>query len=66
MIADTELWGVLVNAELITSAIALVLTFFLHRVLVSLGFHRLIWHPALFEASLFVILCGVINYFLII
>jgi hypothetical protein len=62
MNADTEIFGVLLNAELITSAIALALTFVLHRGLVFLGLHRLIWHPALFETALFVILWSSLNY----
>jgi hypothetical protein len=62
MIADTEIFGVLLNVELITSVLALVLTFALHRMLVFFGLHRRIWHPALFETSLFVILWGAITY----
>ena len=62
MTAEIELFGVFLNVELITSVIALALTFAVHRVLGWLGLYRLIWHPALFETALFVILWGVLLY----
>jgi len=58
MMGETELFGLYLNAELITSLLALVLTWVLHRLLVWRGFHRHIWHLALFETALFFIVWG--------
>ena len=60
MIGESEIFGVYLNAQLVTSLIALVLTFAVHRVLVFLGFQRHIWHRPLFEIALFIILWGVV------
>ena len=58
MIGETEILGVYLKAELVTSLIALILTLGLNRLLVFAGLHRHIWHPALFEIATFVILWG--------
>lgn len=58
MMGETELFGVYLNAELVTSLVALVLTYGLHRLLTKLGAHRYIWHLALFETALFFIAWG--------
>jgi len=63
MNGETAIFGVLINAEFITSFFALVLTFAVHRVLIFFGLHRRIWHPALFETALFIILWGLIMHF---
>ena len=60
MMGETEIFGIYLNSELITSLIALILTFAAHRLLVLLGLHRRIWHQALFDTSLFVIIWGVV------
>jgi len=60
MMGETELFGVYLNAELITSLLALILTWGLHRLLVWRGLHRHIWHLALFETALFFIAWGAV------
>ena len=60
MIGETEIFGIYLNSELITSLIALILTFAVHRLLVLLGLHRRVWHQALFDTALFVILWAVV------
>ena len=62
--SDTELFGVYLNSEFITSIIALILTFALHRIVVLFGLNRRVWHQALFETALFVIIWGVVLFFL--
>jgi hypothetical protein len=37
------------------------LTWIVDRLLAQLGLHRLVWHPALFRASLLVCVCGVLG-----
>ena len=64
MMGETEILGVYLNSELITSLIALILTFAVHRLLVLVGLNRWFWHQALFETALFVTLWGVVlNFF---
>lgn len=60
MMGETEVLGVYLNSELITSLIALILTFVVHRILMFFSFYRHVWHRALFETALFVILWGVV------
>ena len=60
MMGESEFFGVYLNSELVTSIIALFLTFLLYRLLVFFGLHRRVWHQALFETALFVILWGVV------
>jgi protein AaeX len=38
-----------------------VLTWFIDRVLALTGLYRLVWHPALFRASLLVCVCGTLG-----
>ncbi|MGO9991882.1 MAG: DUF1656 domain-containing protein [Steroidobacteraceae bacterium] len=48
--------GVLLSSMLAAVLIALVAAFALRRLLGLVGAYRFIWHPALFDAALFVIL----------
>lgn len=61
--SDTEIFGVYLNSEFVTSVIALLLTFALHRILVACGLSRHMWHQALFETALFLIVWGVVLQF---
>jgi hypothetical protein len=54
--AEYALDGVFVSAALVSALIALVLSFVLRRLLALVGAYRFVWHPALFDAALFVIL----------
>lgn len=56
MIGEADLDGVFISAVLISAVIALGLAFLLRRLLALVGAYRLIWHPALFDTALFVIL----------
>ena len=57
---ETEFFGIYLNSELVTSLVALMLTFVVHRLLVLSGLHRRVWHQALFDTALFIILWGVV------
>jgi len=52
------IFGVYLSSELLTCGIALMLTYLLHRILIWLGLYRHVWHQALFETALFVVLWG--------
>ncbi|WP_283744725.1 DUF1656 domain-containing protein [Sideroxydans sp. CL21] len=58
--SDAEIFGIYLNSEFVTSVIALILTFALHRIVVLFGLNRRVWHQALFETALFVIIWGVV------
>lgn len=60
MMGENDLFGVYLNSELVTSMLALVLTYGVHRLLVLLGLHRRVWHRPLFETALFMIIWGAI------
>jgi hypothetical protein len=55
MIGELNLDGVFLSSVLVSALIALVLTFVIRRLLAWSGAYRLVWHPALFDAALFVI-----------
>lgn len=58
---ETNIGGVYVPAALVWAGAAFVLCIFLERVLEVLGFYRHLWHRALFDLALFVILWGAIG-----
>jgi hypothetical protein len=53
--------GVFVPAALIWAAAAFSLSSLIGRVLSRIGFYNFVWHRALFDFSLFVILWGAIS-----
>ncbi len=60
MSGEFDVFGVYLTSQLVTSMLALVATFGLNRVLARVGFYRHVWHPALFECALFVVLWGLL------
>ena len=56
MIGEVHLGGVLLSSVLVSALIALFAAFVLRRVLSWAGAYRFVWHPALFDVALFVIL----------
>lgn len=63
MIGEVSLYGLFVPPLLLLTLVALVVSRVLTLVLAKIGFYRLVWHPALFDFSLFVIVLGLLNYF---
>lgn len=60
MIAELDLFGVLVPAVLAWALVALVLTALGRRLLLRAGLYARLWHAPLFEVSAFVILLGAV------
>ncbi|NKN34276.1 DUF1656 domain-containing protein [Marichromatium bheemlicum] len=60
MSGELNLFGVYLHAELVTSTIALALTLVVNRVLIHFGLYRHLWHQALFEVAVFVILWALV------
>ena len=59
MIGEVSLYGLYVPPLLLLTLLACIVARLLGRVLARAGFYRLVWHPALFDFSLFILtLCG--------
>lgn len=56
MTGELDINGVFLSSVLVSALIALAASFLLRRVLSKVGAYRFIWHPALFDTALFVIL----------
>jgi len=63
MIGEVSLYGLYLPPLLLLALAALALCRLLTLVLARTGFYRLVWHPALFDFSLFVIVLGALTYF---
>jgi hypothetical protein len=58
MIGEINLYGIYVPGLLLLSLLSLAVSRVISRLLARIGFYRLVWHPALFDAALFVIVLG--------
>jgi len=58
MIGEFDLYGVFIPSLMVWSVVAVVLTTLIRGVLRVAGAYRLVWHPALFDLALFVIVLG--------
>ena len=58
MIGEISLYGLFVPPLLLLALAALAVSRLLNLVLARTGFYKLVWHPALFDLSLFVIVLG--------
>lgn len=63
MIGEVSLHGLYLPPLLLLTLAALAVCRLLKPVLARTGFYRLVWHPALFDFSLFVIVLGALTYF---
>ena len=61
MIGEFDIYGVYLPAFAIFAAIALLLQLVINRFLNALGFYRWVWHRALFDLAIYVILLGVVT-----
>lgn len=60
MRSELDLFGVFVPGPLCCGLVAFMLNAALRRVLAHAGFYRLVWHRALFDLAMFVIVLGVV------
>ena len=58
MSGEIDIEGVLVSPLLVCMLIAFVLNALLRRILAWTGLYRFVWHRALFDAALYVVLLG--------
>ena len=61
MIGEFDIYGVYFPAFAVFAAIAFVLLLAMKRLLASSGVNRFVWHPALFDVAIYVILLGVVT-----
>jgi hypothetical protein len=61
VIGEFDIYGVYFPAFAVFAAIALLLQLVINRFLGALGFYRLVWHRALFDLAIYVILLGVVT-----
>ena len=60
MTGEFNIDGVFLSSVLVSALIALAAAFVLRRLLSWAGLYRFVWHPALFDAALFVILWAIV------
>jgi protein-S-isoprenylcysteine O-methyltransferase Ste14 len=60
MIGELNIDGVFVAPLAVWSLVALGVNLVLRQVLMRLGLYRMVWHPALFDTALFVILWALV------
>jgi len=58
VLAEINLFGILVNVGLVSAMLAGVLLLPLRKALTFIGAYRLVWHPALVDLALFTLLWG--------
>jgi hypothetical protein len=61
VIGEFDIYGVYVPAFAIYAPIALLLQIAIIRLLDARGFYRLVWHRALFDLAIYVIVLGVVT-----
>jgi hypothetical protein len=63
LIGEISFYGLYLPPLLLLALAALAVSRLLTLALARTGFYRLVWHPALFDLSLFVIVLGALAYF---
>ena len=63
MIGEINLYGIYVPWLLLLALLALALSRGLSYLLARAGLYRLVWHAALFDLALFVIVLGALSHF---
>jgi hypothetical protein len=58
VIGEFNISGVFFSPVLFYAVVAMMLSTLVRRVLARVGFYRLVWHRALFDFALFVVLWG--------
>lgn len=61
LISEFDIYGVYFPAFAVFAAIAFLLQVVIKRLLDAYGFYRLVWHRALFDLAIYIILLGVVT-----
>lgn len=62
MIGEVNLYGLFLPPLLLLAVAALAVTRLLKLVLARTAFYRVVWHPALFDFSLFILVLGALTF----
>jgi len=62
MIGEVNIYGLFLPPLLLLALAALVVTRLLKMVLAKTPFYRVVWHPALFDFSLFILVLGALAF----
>jgi hypothetical protein len=60
MIGEVDVFGVFVPAVLVLMFVAYVIGLVLRTVLERTGFYRLVWHRAIFDLGIYVVVLGLV------
>ena len=61
MIGEATFYGLYMPWLLLLCGVTLGVQWVVHRVLGAIGFYRWVWHPALFDTALYVLLLYVVS-----
>jgi protein AaeX len=61
VIGELDIYGVYVPIFVVVAAVAFLLQILLKRVLDACGMYRFLWHRALFDLAIYVILLGLVT-----
>jgi hypothetical protein len=64
MTGEVSLYGIYMPSLLLMALLALLLSRGLSWLLARAGFYRLVWHPALFDLAMFIVVLGMLCCFL--
>jgi hypothetical protein len=62
MIGEVSFYGIYVPTLLLMAILALGVSHIVRYLLARAGFYRLVWHPALFDFALFIIVLGALSF----
>ncbi len=61
MIGEASFYGLYVPWLMLLCGVALGVQWLVHRALGAIGFYRWVWHPALFDTALYVLLLYLVS-----
>jgi protein AaeX len=61
VIGELDIYGVYIPIFVVVAAVAFLLQILLKRVLDACGLYRFLWHRALFDLAIYVILLGLVT-----
>jgi protein AaeX len=61
VIGELDIYGVYIPIFVVVAAVAFLLQLLLRRVLDACGLYRFLWHRALFDLAIYVILLGLVT-----
>jgi hypothetical protein len=61
VIGELDIYGVYIPIFVVVAAVAFLLQILLKRVLDACGLYRFLWHRALFDLAIYVILIGLVT-----